>query len=258
MQLSKLEASVAERTPRRQALAGLRAELLTIQSSDLFPVNHRMTRAVRIMLDMIPRVTPLLPEFTKHTPTIDQSLMTKLPTYAAACLAADQAWKMARLLPSTRQALLPVARRQRRELLAVFASLAARGLIDPAVYCIVSDTKSYQGLANDLGFLAEALRSLPTGLADEGIPTHDELDAVDHLALRLLAEPANLSHDLRVRDAADLRSRAYTLALRAYNEIRHAVVYIRWRHGDADALIPALYDGRPPKWGKSRRGSRES
>lgn len=44
--------------------------------------------------------------------------------------------------------------------------------------------------------------------------------------------------------AGEQRQRAYTLFIRAYTEVRDAVVYLRRNHGDADKLVPSLYGKR--------------
>jgi hypothetical protein len=41
-----------------------------------------------------------------------------------------------------------------------------------------------------------------------------------------------------------LRQRAFTLLVRAYAEVRHALTYIRRHHGDVDKIAPSLWAGR--------------
>ena len=38
-----------------------------------------------------------------------------------------------------------------------------------------------------------------------------------------------------------MRQRAFTLLVRSYDEIRRAVVFVRWAEADADAFAPSLY-----------------
>jgi hypothetical protein len=51
--------------------------------------------------------------------------------------------------------------------------------------------------------------------------------------------------------ATELRTRAFALVLRTYEETRLAVAYLRRREGDADSIAPSLYSG------KARRRSTE-
>ena len=47
-----------------------------------------------------------------------------------------------------------------------------------------------------------------------------------------------------VQDVARIRDQAFTLMMRAYDEVRRAVTFLRWQQGDADTIAPSLYAGR--------------
>jgi hypothetical protein len=47
-----------------------------------------------------------------------------------------------------------------------------------------------------------------------------------------------------VAAATDQRQRVFTLTLRAYEEARSAVTYLRRREGDAESIAPNLYTGK--------------
>jgi len=49
---------------------------------------------------------------------------------------------------------------------------------------------------------------------------------------------------------SDRCARAFTLLCRVYDLAQKAVVFLRWEHGDADAIAPSLFDnggGRPKR-----------
>lgn len=46
------------------------------------------------------------------------------------------------------------------------------------------------------------------------------------------------------RRAVDLRARAFTLFLAAYDEARRAVTFLLWHQGNADEVVPSLYKTR--------------
>jgi hypothetical protein len=54
-------------------------------------------------------------------------------------------------------------------------------------------------------------------------------------------------------DPAEQRVRAYTLFVKAYEETRRAVAYLRWHEGDLDDIMPSLFANR-----KSARKVKES
>jgi hypothetical protein len=47
-----------------------------------------------------------------------------------------------------------------------------------------------------------------------------------------------------VVETARIRQQAFTLLVKAYDETRRAVSFLRWREGDADTIAPSLYAGR--------------
>ena len=69
-----------------------------------------------------------------------------------------------------------------------------------------------------------------------------ELQRVDELAAGILAGlRRRATPDPAVEAAADMRNRAFTLFTRGYDQVRRAVVFLRWNEGDADQLVPSLY-----------------
>jgi hypothetical protein len=75
--------------------------------------------------------------------------------------------------------------------------------------------------------------------------------AVELLAAVGLREQGAIS----TGEAARLRQKAYTFFVRAYEDARRAVVYLRAAEGDADEIAPSLYAGRG---GSRRRPSEEA
>ena len=45
-------------------------------------------------------------------------------------------------------------------------------------------------------------------------------------------------------EAAARRQRAFSLFVKAYEQARRAISYVRWEHGHADLIAPSLYSGR--------------
>jgi len=61
----------------------------------------------------------------------------------------------------------------------------------------------------------------------------------------------------RRNEAADLRRRFLTLAVRAYSEVQRGVCLWRWHHGDYEQKSPSLFK-RGPRRKKEDGGSAES
>ena len=48
-------------------------------------------------------------------------------------------------------------------------------------------------------------------------------------------------------DSRELRTRAFSLLVRAYSQAQRAITYLRWDHGDAQELAPSIYTGARTK-----------
>jgi hypothetical protein len=71
------------------------------------------------------------------------------------------------------------------------------------------------------------------------------------IGLREQAEPA-------VSEVSRLRQQAYTLLVRAYNDTRDAIAFVRRAQGDVDKIAPSLYAGRARRSGSEQVASPEA
>jgi hypothetical protein len=60
--------------------------------------------------------------------------------------------------------------------------------------------------------------------------------------LRLLGEWQE--NQQRVNAVSELRTRAFTRFMQAWDDVRCVVAHLRWKQGDADDFAPLLYTGR--------------
>lgn len=64
-------------------------------------------------------------------------------------------------------------------------------------------------------------------------------------SLPVLIEPGMRLRDLKEVAASTLvRQQAFTLFVKAYDEVRRAVSFLRWKERDADTIAPSLYGAR--------------
>ena len=59
-------------------------------------------------------------------------------------------------------------------------------------------------------------------------------------------------------ESAEQRDRAFTLFIRCYDQIRRAILFLRWEQDDADTIAPSLYPGYPRRMRKEADGASES
>lgn len=134
-----------------------------------------------------------------------------------------------------------------RETLLLSAELLARKGLLPAAQ--VQAIRAGQGAADTAADLI-ALVSLFTGAWDRvatKVPVEpEELTRATALAAELLTVTGDreVPGPARGEGALEDRARAFTLLVRAYDECRRAVAFIRWHAGDAEAIAPSLYRRR--------------
>ncbi|MFN9809158.1 MAG: hypothetical protein ACK6CU_05930 [Deltaproteobacteria bacterium] len=77
-----------------------------------------------------------------------------------------------------------------------------------------------------------------------------DLDRAERKAKRMLALLNEREQGSTRLAAADLRSRAVSMLIRQYGEVRRMLTYVRWWNDDADQIAPSLWSGRR---GKNRK-----
>lgn len=93
--------------------------------------------------------------------------------------------------------------------------------------------------------LVELLRLSWEQIENKTVLTRQMLEDIEARAVRLqhaLGDRDQREADISASTLA--RQRAYTVTLRAYSEVRRAISWLRWFHGDADDLAPVLANKR--------------
>jgi hypothetical protein len=95
---------------------------------------------------------------------------------------------------------------------------------------------------NDVERFAEIVRENWSKVQGKTPLTRAHLDEFEALSDRLLTTLGvkDQSEEL-VAESTLRRQRAFALFLRAYNEVRRAISFLRWNQGDVDSIIPSLY-----------------
>jgi hypothetical protein len=195
-------------------------------------------------LGVLPKVKALRDRMAKELPAFDLAQFDKLEDYALALMFAQTRFQIATMPPDDLQALSTDATTLRAQLLADATALSLHGLVDPHMLDQLKGANGYKNVAQDLQILSETMLESWPKIQGKSATAADELQAASRIATRLtriigLREqgPALLA------TATDQRMRAFTLVLRAYEEARDAVGYLRRHDEDADTIAPSLYLG---------------
>ncbi|WP_437662164.1 hypothetical protein [Sorangium sp. So ce1182] len=217
-------------------------ELSELSAAALAPINIDLPRAVALVLGALPGLAALRPAIVKQLPEHKIALLDKLELYA---LAAWYAHLIA--LPESGaghavKPLLDEALALRAKLLADADALARRGLLDPDAVDDIRAGEGHVDSANDLVALSALFNHSWPEIAGRTEATEDEVRRAGELGPKLLAALGvrELGPDAAVSDAADRRARAVALFVRAYEQTRRAVTYLRWDEGDAELIAPSL------------------
>ena len=133
----------------------------------------------------------------------------------------------------------------RDRLYAHASSLASHGLFDATRIKECKRTVGYRPLATDVFTLVALFKEHWSVIQSRTPVTWQLLQDAGRRATELL-EAVGLREQapLVLAATALTRHRAFTLFLRAYDDVRRAVVYLREARGDAEAIAPSLYLGR--------------
>ena len=178
-------------------------------------------------------------------PNFEISKLDKLETYALATLCTHAEHKAATEPPATLVELANQAIATRAVLLADVNSLISRGLLAPSAVDGLQGVHGYKNVMMDICTLASVLKKNATKIAERTSVRREELTTAEDLANRLgKAVGVRDQSPQTVAEAVRNRQAAFTLFIKAYEEVRAAVQYLRRKQGDADSIAPSLYLSR--------------
>jgi hypothetical protein len=247
-----VEAIIAQTAP--EAFASARAEIEAVPASALAPGNLDMARAARTGLAVADTIEPLLPAMAVLA-DLDFRSIQNLRTYALAVLHAHDLATEGGSATAVLSVLLEEAVPLRELMLSSAEVLALAGYVSRERVVAIRSGQGHADTAADLQALGRLYRELWARVRDKVVVTRDQVERAVTLSAELnkalgvreiddnpLVEPRNPRH---------LRAQAFTLFTHAYVECVRAVEYLRYHHGDSQAIVPSLYARRPRRPGNS-------
>lgn len=219
-------------------------EMRRLLPSDLLAVNLDMRAAVATILGALPEIVALRDRI-ERLPELDQSAVASLARYAQAAWHANSLAAGANAPIADIGAVNERATVMRDTFLSDARALVHRGLIPAQRIEPFKGLFGYKLVAYELSGLADVIIDSWKAVDGKTAITLAELNGAKELAEQLvtLAGKREQGPPVTAEVALD-RQRAYTLCVRAYDETRRAVSYLRWREGDADTITPSLWAGR--------------
>lgn len=245
MAIAKKNAHRSSKATRAaDALQRLASELDAVTDAELRPINIDVVSAVTTALGVAPNLAKLKDSMEK-LPHYDQRLVANLEAYAFAAYEAHAQYVAATRPSEALPALQERGTMLRDRLYADVQSLVLRDVIKAEEIRQVKTSNGYRALALDLTLLVDALQRRWEAVQGKTSAQLEELLEAEQLAEDLLlAVGERQQAPAAVADASAVRARAFTLLMRAYDEVRRGVLFLRHQEGDADTLAPSLYRGR--------------
>ncbi len=225
----------------REALKLLRPQMDALTEAELVPINVDVTMAVSRALGVLPAVAAMRERIRTCCPQSDQDAIDQLEDRAYAASSANGAHETATTVPGEFDAVVTEVFDARNVLLQVGRGLVACNIIKAEQLGGLNGGRGYRESAADLIALTDLYSERWSAIEgrvpfQEGQVTHARAVA-ERLAAMVGVRELMPEHST---PTADTRIRAFTLLDRAYDELRRAITYLRWREDDADVIAPSF------------------
>lgn len=235
---------------QRDAFNAIQPEIAAVDAKTLPRITLDIRQAVMTAVGCMPELKPLKARLKKALPEVDPELFEKLERYAFALGHAQTQYVVAAQPAET----VPELTDKLKALVDVLQSdaiaLSKRGLVDPTRLAQVPGTNGSKNTAASAFILVELFRKSWDKIGGRTAVPVSELDETESLANRLeIALGVKEQGPVGVPEASLTRQKAYALFVRAYDQVRRVVTYLRWEDGDIDKIVPSLYAGRFKKSG---------
>lgn len=230
-------------------------EISQLEEAELLPINIDVPGAVTTTFGALPHIWALR-ERMANLSELNLEMIDRIERYALALSHAQGVYLSARMPRTALPAIAERARETRQRLLTDARALAQRGLLHPAALAGLRGTKAYRNVAFDITSLVALFRANWAELNGKTPVTTEELDqAAADADLLITATGRHQRAPRGSTEAHAIRQRMFTLFVRAYDEARRSITYLRWHEGDADQIAPSLYSGRRSARKASKKAS---
>lgn len=238
------EAPVFTPAVTERAFATVLPEVAAVPDAETVQISLDVVAAATTVLGVVPALKTLRAEIAE-LPRFNIERFDKLEQYALGLLHAHTLHRMAQM-PKGQITQLGIELTAIRDRFYGNAmSLADNGLLDGTRLKDCKKAIGYRATASDVLTIVELLKE--SWLNIEGktpITPPAMLDAQNRAAELLSAVGIRAQNAEVASEKAQLRSKAWTLFLRAYEDTRHAVEFVRREERDASEFAPSLFAGR--------------
>lgn len=226
-------------------------EIDAVPASELVVINIDVPSAVTRALGAWREISALRSSLAALQ-SFDLAQFDKLETYALATGHAHALYKAASA-PVGFSDLSEQVAKVRDVLLADATALAKRGIFDEQRLKPLKVAHGHKNMAFDLLALVAMFHERWSVLEGKILLQPAELKDAQLLADRLISAVGERNQTpVQAVVAAERRQRAFSLFVKAYDQARRAIQYVRWAERDVDSIAPSLYAGRGNNHGRRR------
>jgi hypothetical protein len=242
-------ASIEKKTVEDETLAvetfnRLLPEFRQVPADKLLQVNLDIPSIVSTAIGSLEEVRALRAELSR-LPDFDLVGFDKIEDYAMALGYAHTQFVFATAGGDDLEQLNAEGIALRERLLADVTALSHRGFVDGTKLKELKGTNGYKNLSTDLLGLAGMLNENWHHFDGKSWVEKADIERAMKLGQRLLRVVGKREQSpVRVAEVTELRQRAYTVLMQVWDEVRRAVIFLRWKEGDADEIAPSFYAGR--------------
>jgi len=211
---------------------------------ELLPVNIDVRSAVATVVGALPRIMTYRDEAEKlYRFDVAHFDQLQLRTFAAGHAHVQLLAASAR--PEALAALSDSATKLRERIYHDAIALARRGLINANPIADFKTNVGYRKLALDLLGMVKLLRDSWEKIAFRTAIELSELEQAE-LFGRQLMDAVRTREEMAatVAQLQSQRQRSFTLFSRSYDQVRRAIIFLRWEHDDIDQICPSLFARR--------------
>lgn len=232
-------------TPFRASFDEAGAEIAAVAIDRVLPINIDITAAVITALGTLGEVRALRPRIVAELPRFEVRYLDRLETYTLALGYAHWLALGSRGPTGPIDGLVSELSVTRDLLVSDANALAKHGVVDGARLSQLQGGTAFRNIVSDVMLLVAVFRDAGDSIVGKTFVTPAQLDEAERKAQQLAAALGQREQAPTVSTpAAETRSRAFTLFMNAYDQVRRAATYLRWDEGDADTIVPSLYAGR--------------
>lgn len=234
---------IAEHFPFRKAFHATATDRAALRPEELVHLAFDVSLATQMVLATVSRVQAYEAEI--RALPLDHQLLARLDQYAQAAGYAQARYNAVNAAPEELKATYEQAVEYRATLYSDATNLVRHRVLNDDALHLIKNEVGFRNVGFDLMTLVSVFRDAAARIKGRTATLPADLDQAEAVANQLLFLTARREQrQLEQPDLGDERLRAVSLMVRAYQQTRRAIQFVRFDYGDAERIAPSIYTAR--------------